>query len=274
MIAVRDVSVLIPTFNRPAALAVTLTSLCYQNTADFDVVIADQSDRDCREQNAPLRTAMRLLATRGIRVDVERNLPRRGMAQQRQYLLDRARHAYSLFLDDDLVLEPYVVQLLRDVLRRERCGFTGNAVIGLSHLDDVRTHEQHIELWRGAVMPERITPQDAAWNRHRLHNAANLWHVQRRLNASSREPMRYKVAWIGGCVMYDTEKLREAGGFGFWKELPRSHCGEDALAQLRVGARFGGCGVLPSGVYHQELETSVPDRRVNAPEYLGAGNPR
>ena len=268
-----DVSVLIPTFNRPAALAVTLTSLCYQemaggDTTGFEIVIADQSDRDCRERNAPLRTAIRLLETRGIPVRIMRNLPRRGMAQQRQFLLDRSRHPYSLFLDDDLVLEPYVMRMLRDVLRRERCGFTGNAVIGLSHLDDVRAHEQHIELWQGTVAPENVTPQDDAWSRHTLHNAANLWHVQRRLNATPRKPVRYKVAWVGGCVMYDTAKLRDAGGFEFWKELPRNHCGEDALAQLRVGARFGGCGVLPSGAYHQELETSVPDRRINAPEYL------
>lgn len=269
-----DVSVLIPTYNRPAALAVMLTSLYYQQpledsgAAGFDVVIADQSDVDCRERNAPLLTAIRLLRTRGVNVHVERNLPRRGMAQQRQFLLDRSEHDYSLFLDDDLVLEPYVVRMLRDVLRRERCGFTGNAVIGLSHLSDVREHEQHIELWRGAVVPENVTPQNAAWKRHVLHNAANLWHVQRRLNATPHEPVRYKVAWIGGCVMYDTAKLRATGAFEFWTELPRSHCGEDVLAQLRVGARYGACGVLPSGAYHQELETSVPDRRVNAPEYL------
>lgn len=263
-----DISILIPTFNRPAALAVTLTSLCYQETREFEIVIADQSDQGCLDRNAPLRTAIRLLETRGVHVHVKRNLPHRGMAQQRQFLLDRSRHPCSLFLDDDLVLEPYVVRMLRDVLRHERCGFTGNAVIGLSHIDDVRAHEQRIELWKGAVVPENVTPQDPAWNRHTLHNAANLWHVQRRLKATPHEPVRYKVAWVGGCVMYDTAKLREAGGFEFWKELPRSHCGEDVLAQLRVGARFGGCGVLPSGVYHQELETSVPDRRINAPEYL------
>lgn len=68
--------------------------------------------------------------------------------------------------------------------------------------------------------------------------------------------------------MYDTEKLRAVGGFSFWKDLPVNHSGEDVLAQLRVMKRYGGCGVIPSGVYHQELETTVPDRRVNAPEYL------
>jgi hypothetical protein len=32
--------------------------------------------------------------------------------------------------------------------------------------------------------------------------------------------------------------------------------------------KYGGCGIIPSGVYHQELETTVPDRTVNAPECL------
>ncbi len=263
-----EVSVLIPTCNRPAALAVTLASLCFQGTYDFDVVIADQSERDCREDNAPLLTAIRLLETRGVNVRVERNIPRRGMAQQRQFLLDRSRAAYSLFIDDDLVLEPYVIRMLRAVLRREECGFAGNAVIGLSYRNDVRPDEQAIEYWQGRVTPENVKPGSPEWRRHKLHNAANLWHVQQRLQPSPESPLLYKVAWVGGCVMYHTGKLRDAGGFGFWKELPRSHCGEDVLAQLRVAARFGGCGVLPSGAYHQELETTVPDRRVNAPEYL------
>jgi hypothetical protein len=77
--------------------------------------------------------------------------------------------------------------------------------------------------------------------------------------------LRYRVAWVGGCVLYDTRKLRAGGGFDFWTDLPPDHCGEDVLAQLKVMARYGGCGLLPSGVYHQELPTAVPDRRVNAP---------
>lgn len=262
-----EVSVLIPTFNRPAALAVTLTGLYYQDANDFHVVVADQSDVDCRAHNAALRTAIRLLELRGVTVHVLRNLPRRGMAQQRQFLLDHSRSAYSLYLDDDIVLEPYVISMLRDVLRNQDCGFAGNAPIGLSYLDDVRPHEQHFEPCSD-VQPEIVVPGDARWRRHVLHNAANAWHVQRRIGASPGAPVAYKVAWVGGCVLYDTGKLRDVGGYEFWKALPDDHCGEDVLAQLRVAARHGGCGVLPSGTYHQELETTVPDRRVNAPEYL------
>jgi hypothetical protein len=33
-------------------------------------------------------------------------------------------------------------------------------------------------------------------------------------------------------------------------------------------ARFGGCGLIPSGAYHQELPTTLPKRDVDAPKVL------
>ncbi|MDQ3871251.1 MAG: glycosyl transferase, partial [Chloroflexota bacterium] len=151
---------------------------------------------------------------------------------------------------------------------REGCGFVGAPLIGLSFRDDVRPHEQDVEFWDGPVRPEVVRPGTAAWDRHRLHSAANVLHVQERLGLAGGEPRTYRVAWVGGCVLYDVAALRECGGFGFWRELPVNHCGEDVLAQLRVMARYGGCGVLPSGAYHLELPTTVPDRSVDAPAVL------
>lgn len=264
----KNVSVLIPTFNRRHALAITLTSLCFQRCTDFDVVISDQSENDLYEGDASLQTVIGLLREQGHSVRMLRNFPPRGMAQQRQFLLELSRSPFSLFLDDDLILEPYVIENMLKVLEKEQCGFVGSAVTGLSYIDDIRPHQQHIEFWDGGVRPEVVCPGDKKWQRHKLHNAANLYHVQKKLNLSPDNPLKYKVAWIGGCVMYDTLKLREAGGFGFWRDLPVKHCGEDVLAQLRVAKMFGGCGLIPSGVYHQELQTTVPDREINAPEYL------
>src|SRR5207302_564936 len=114
-----------------------------------------------------------------------------------------------------------------------------------------------------------VQPDTASWARHRLHNAANLYHVQQRLRLPRGHYRAYRVAWVGGCVLYDTAKLRGVGGFGFWRRLPDSHCGEDVLAQLRVMARYGGCGIVPSRVYHQELPTTLTDRRIDAPRVLG-----
>jgi hypothetical protein len=125
-----------------------------------------------------------------------------------------------------------------------------------------------LELWTGPVTPEVVVPGSVAWKRYRLHNAANLLHVERNLALEHGQVVKYKVAWVGGCVLYDREKLRQAGGFEFWRALPESHCGEDVLAQLRTMAAFGGCGIIPSGVYHQELPTTIEDRSINAPELL------
>lgn len=267
------ITLLVPTCNRSSALAATLTALAFQQCRDFRVVIADQSDAAV-ERDDTLAAVVRVLAAHGIDVAIHRNLPRLGLAQQREFLLEQADGRYCLFIDDDVILEPWVLGMLRDVLDTQGCGFAGNAVIGLSYKDDVRPHEQEVERITGRVEPECVTPGTPAWQRHRLHNAANLLHVQQALAAIPEQPVLYKVAWVGGCVMYRTEYLRAVGGFGFWKELPLAHCGEDVLAQLRVAAGYGGCGVMPSGAYHQELETSVPDRHVNAPEILGVPEER
>lgn len=263
------VDVLIATYQRPAALAVTLTSLCAQTFRGFRVIISDQSDDPGVYAAHEVRAALRLLRAHAHTVETHRHLPRRGLAEQRQFLLGRAASKYALFLDDDLILEPDTVGLLTRAIGRERCGFVGQAVIGLSYQNDVRPQEQAIEFWDGRVQPESIAPDSPAWQRHRLHNAANLYHVQRRMRLRAGDYRAYRIAWIGGCVMYDAEKLRAAGGFDFWRELPPDHCGEDVLAQMRVMARYGGCGIIPSGAYHQELPTTVADRRVDAPRVLG-----
>jgi GT2 family glycosyltransferase len=264
--------VLIPTCDRPQALAVTLAGLSAQTLTSFRVVVSDQSERPDLTDGAvgapEVLTPLRLLAARGRQVETHRHLPRRGLAEQRHFLLDRARARYALFLDDDVLCEPDLLERLLAVLVEQRCGFVGMPLVGLSHLDDVRPHQQAIEPWDGPVEPERIGPGDPRWERHHLHSAANAWHVQQRMGLKASSPLLYKVAWIGGCVMYDVDKLRAVGGFEFWRDLPPEHCGEDVLAQLRVLAEYGGCGVLPTGAFHQQLPTTVPDRTHDAPYLL------
>ena len=266
------VDVLIPTCDRPEALAVTLTSLCAQTVARFRVVISDQTDRPDLPGGAvqapEVLTPLRLLAARGRGVETHLHLPRQGLAEQRQFLLGCAEARYALFLDDDVLCEPDLIERLLAVIVEQQCGFVGMPLVGLSHLDDVRPHQQAIEAWEGPVEPERITPGDRRWARHHVHSAANAWHVQEQLRLKPTSPLLYKVAWIGGCVMYDVAKLRAVGGFEFWRELPATHCGEDVLAQLRVMATYGGCGVLPTGAFHQQLATTVPDRSTDAPYLL------
>lgn len=271
--------VLIPTSRRKTALATTLAGLFGQTRRDFDVVISDQTELDGGEPSpedpltsGEITTLIRAFQLRNQRVRTHRHLPRRGMAEQRQFLLDQSSAPYVLFLDDDLLLEPDVVDRMLRVIQEERCGFVGCAPIGLSHLDDYRPHQHHLEIWEGPVEPEPYTFESVPWVRHVAHNAANPLHLGWKHSALGT--IRYKVAWVGACVLYDREKLVDSGGYTWWTELPPEHCGEDVLAQLMVMSRYGGCGVLPSGVYHLELPTEVPNRRTNTDDlirrYLGA----
>lgn len=261
------IDVLIPTWERPAALAVTLTALCFQTRSPRRILVSDQSAAAV-EDNAEVRAVSGLLRDRGIETRFLRNLPRRGLAQQRQYLLDHSEAPQVLYLDDDIIVEPWLLETLSRMLSASGCGFVGSAVLGLSWAEDRRPHEQAIEFWDGPPAPETVEPGTPAWGRHRLHNAANLLHVQRRVGATPEDARLYKVAWVGGCVLYDREKLLASGGFDFWAELPSEHAGEDVFAQQRVMARFGGAGLLPSGAYHQELTTTIPDRAFDVPHRL------
>ena len=262
------VDVLLPTFNRAHALAATLVSLAAQTSPRLRVVISDQSDGGGSLEQPAVLAALRFLLAQGHEVSASRHLPRHGMAEQRAFLLSRARAPYCLFLDDDVLLDNDLIERLLRTIIEQQCGFVGSALHGLSHVGDVRPDEEAIEFWPARVEPESIAPDGPAWRRHRLHNAANLFHVQSRLGLTRATGRCYRVAWIGGCVLYDTEKLRAAGGFDFWHELPAEHCGEDAQAQLQVMARFGGCGIIPSGAYHMELPTTITQRACNAPHAL------
>jgi glycosyltransferase involved in cell wall biosynthesis len=215
-----------------------------------------------------VQAVVRVLEHFGRAVILAKHLPARGLAEQRQFLLDQSTAPYVLFLDDDIIIEPDLLARLFRALERERCGFVGSAMIGLKYADVIRPEEEQIELWNGPIQPEVVQPGSRAWARHRLHNACNLLHVQQRLGLTRSNERLYKVAWIAGCILYDADKLRQVGAFSFWRELPPVHCGEDVLAELRVMARYGGCGLAPSGAYHQDLVTTVPDRSCDAPWLL------
>ncbi|GAA5064166.1 GT2 family glycosyltransferase [Thermocatellispora tengchongensis] len=254
--------VLIPTKDRPGALAVTLTGLAAQSEEGFRVVVSDQSAAPA-EEDPLVASAVRVLRHRGHPVEVLRHVPPRGMAEQRAFLLGRAEGRYALCLDDDVWLEPDAVRVLLDAAERLDCGFVGFAVQGLSYRDDVRPHElEPYEEWAGPVEPERVRRGTGEWRRHILHNAANPLHLAQRHARDGRAWRAYKVAWIGGCVLFHRKRLLDCGGFDFWTRVPPVHAGEDVVAQVRVMERYGGAGLLPSRAYHLELPTTVPDREV------------
>ena len=262
------VDVLIPSYGRPAGLALTLASLLGQTFRDFRIIVSDQSADDSTLAATEVRTVVGALRWRGHEVVLHRHLPRRGLAEQREFLLEQAAAPYVHFLDDDVVLDREVLQRMLDVIRGDGCGFVGCAAVGLDFVDDERPHEQRVEIWDGPVRPERFSLRDLPWDRHRVNNAANALHLERKLCPDGRV-VRYKVAWVGGAnVLYDRAKLLAVGGFSWWPRLPDAHAGEEVLAQLLMLRRFGGCGVLPSGTYHLGLPTTVTDRSHNAVELL------
>jgi len=264
------VDVLIPTCGRKTGLAVVLTSLLGQTFRDFDIVVSDQTaDDDAYLDRGEIRTLVQALRRRGHRVELHRHLPRRGLAEQRQFLLDQSRAPYVHYLDDDVLLDPPVMERMLAVIRQEGCGFVGCAATGLGHLEDIRPHQQRIELWHGPVRPEPFTPETIPWDRHTVNNAANPLHLEERL-CPGGAPVRYKVAWIGGAnVLYDREKLLDVGGFAWWERLPPAHAGEEVVVQFMLLRYHGGCGLLPSGTYHLDTPTTVPDRTHNATALFG-----
>ena len=258
--------VLVPCCGRPAALAVVLAGLAAQTVRDFRLVLSDQSPDAPASEDPAVVGVLRVLAHHGARFEWHRHLSARGVAEHRDALLQRAVADRVLYLDDDVLLEPDSLARLMDAMDTTGAGFVGMAMQGLSHVGDVRPHEQvAYEEWDGPVEPERVrkeTPE--AWERWRLHNAANLVHLDARLGPHPRGWRAYKVAWAAGCVLFDRQALLDAGGFAFWRDLPPQSAGEDVVAQLRVMERSGGVGILPSGAWHLELPTTVTDRRVDA----------
>lgn len=264
------IDVLIPTCNRKTGLAIVLTSLLGQTMQDFSVTISDQSDDEAVLASIEIETLVQALRWHGHTVTLHHHLPRRGMAEQRNFLLEQSHAPYVQYFDDDVILDPPVMQRMLAVLQREGCGFVGCAATGLGYLNDVRPHQQKIELWQGPVQPEPFTPATIPWDRHKINNAANPLHLEQYL-VQNDKPVRYKVAWVGGAnILYDRAKLLSVGGFSWWQRLPREHAGEEVVVQFLLIAKYGGCGLLPSGTYHLGLPTNVPDRQHNATELFGA----
>lgn len=248
------VDVLLPTCDREASLVMTLAGLAAQDERDFHLVISDQGRTPVREQPV-VRSLLRVIEARGGTIEWH-GRERRGIAEQRDFLLGRASAPFVLFLDDDVFMDRWVLGELLHTINEERCGFVGAFPSGLSFRDDVRPEQQRIEYWDGPVAPEVVEPDAPAWERWHLHRAANLWHIAQQLPPSG-PPRRYKVAWIACCILYDRQKLLEVGGFSFWERLPRFHSGEEVLVQNLLMRRWGGCGIVPSGTYHSELPSTV-----------------
>ncbi len=248
------IDILIPTYNRLASCIMTLSGLAAQTCGDLRVVIADQSERPVDEEQV-VRNLFRVIEARGGVLCYHHRSQVHGIAEQRDFLLKEAQSKTILYLDDDVLMEPWVVERLQEVLTAQGCAFVGAFPAGLSYRDDVRPAEQRIEYWDGHVQSEAVDPGTPAWERWNLHRAANLYHAG--LSLPPGESRLYKVAWISSCILYERAKVEAVGGFAFWKRLPRYHSGEEVLVQNLLMRRWGGCAILPSGTYYSQVPTTV-----------------
>jgi glycosyltransferase involved in cell wall biosynthesis len=251
---VSTIDILLPTYNRLTSFIMTLSGVAAQNWRDVRVIIADQSDRPVYDE-VVVQNLCRVIEERGGSIDYHHRPPVHGIAEQRDFLLKQAQAETILYLDDDVLMEPWVLERLAEVLAEQRCGFVGAFPAGLSHRDDRRPHQQHIEYWEGPVRPEVVEPGSPEWERAPLHLAANLHHVG--LSLPKGESRIYKVAWVSSCILYDRAKVLAVGGFSFWSRLPRYHSGEEVLVQNLLMRRWGGCAIVPSGTYYSQVPTTV-----------------
>ncbi len=273
-----DVEVLIPAFDREGATAVVLTSLLGQQVHPRRVVVSDQSPAGTVAGSPLVAGVARVLRSRGVAVDVLSHPSGAGVAENRAFLLAQASAPYVLFCDDDIVLGPEVLARMVAAMSELRCGFVAQAMTGLSFSGDVREREwgSFAPLGPGEpVTRERIRKGDPAWERWRLHNAANPTHLAARLGLDPASPAwtAYRVAWAAGCVLFDRDVLLATGGFDFWADLGTSGYGEDVVAQLRVAEAAGGVGLLPTGAHHLELPTTVGNRTRDAYEVVLGDRP-
>jgi glycosyltransferase involved in cell wall biosynthesis len=248
------VDILLPTYNRLPSFIMTLSGIASQSLRNLHVIIADQSQHPT-EHSQEVQSLLHVIEARGGSIEYHYRPPIHGIAEQRDFLLKRATAQNVLYLDDDVFMEPWVIEKLLEVLQSEQCGFVGAFPAGLSHRDDIRPQQQIVEYWEGPVRPEAIDPASPQWERWQLHRAANLYHVSQSLYPG--EFRLYKVAWIASCILYNRSKLLEVGGFSFWSRLPRYHSGEEVLIQNLLMRRWGGCAIMPSGTYYSQVPSTV-----------------
>jgi len=249
-----SVDILLPTYNRLHSLIMCLSGVAGPRYSNFRLIVSDQSDEPVQE-NTVVQSLLRIIEARGGTVEWHYRVPSKGIAEQRDFLLKQAAAKYVLYLDDDVWMEPQVLETLVDTIEKQGCGFVGAFPSGLSYRDDFRPHQEKIEFWDDRVKPEVVNPNTPAWERNTLHRAANLYHVS--LQIPKGRTFIYKVAWIAACILYDREKLLEVGGFSFWDRLPRYQSGEEVLAQNLMMRRWGGCSIIPSGTYFSESPSTV-----------------
>ena len=103
---IQPISAIIPTANRARVLQATFTSIANQNVQPAEIIVIDASDDDytqkvCATQFEKLES--NIVYLKGAK---------KGAAIQRNQGMSVAKHAFILFCDDDILLEPFCIERL------------------------------------------------------------------------------------------------------------------------------------------------------------------
>ncbi|MFC1844711.1 glycosyltransferase family 2 protein [Thermodesulfobacteriota bacterium] len=98
------VSVIIPTFNRPGYLVQAVHSVLQQTHPVFEIIIVDDGS------SIPYRTKIDALKQLDGRISVFHLSKNKGVSAARNYGLQKSQGDYILFLDDDDLLHPDMVE--------------------------------------------------------------------------------------------------------------------------------------------------------------------
>lgn len=153
-----SIAVCIPTRNdqnEPGKIHFPLVSLAMQTYQDFTIYIRDEGLKDIfTDKN--LRLILNLLEHKQIPFYYNRTLERKGAAFARRSLFESIRdEAFVLWLDDDIVMEPNVIQdLVYEIQSNPSVGF----VQGIKQeLDPFRKYNNDINQLNGEKdLPQKI----------------------------------------------------------------------------------------------------------------------
>ena len=103
-----DISIVLPTYNRPAILRECLKSVIEQTFRNWEMIVID----DCSP--LPVESSVRDILDSDNRIRFVRNLRRRTTPASKNLGVSFARHDLILFLEDDMVLDRDALQILVD----------------------------------------------------------------------------------------------------------------------------------------------------------------
>lgn len=248
-----SVDILLMTCNRLPSLIACLSGIAGQSVANFRLIVSDGSEQPARDSET-VRSLLRIITARGATVTWF-DRPRFEPAPEAAFLLGQASAEYVLLIEDNAWLAPQTLQKLLDTIQEQQCGFVGAQPDALVENSDRSSGGKHFDLWDGSVQPEAIEPGQREWLRERLNQNSTFTNLS--LRVPPGQQYMYKIAFATGAVLYHRQKLSSVGGFSS-VETNSGFPSSTAAAQNRLMRQYGGCSLLPSGVYHTGQASMEP----------------